>query len=216
MIGKCDDQLSAPILNRRQEANEKYRKDKEDLAAAADTAGRVVLRHWEHYDKTDPLSGKVTLRARAEETDHVTGETIQAIAACHDNDVMGGLFIHRAEPSEDIQLATVGNNSANLLWRNNNSISVVFNSAVASSNYILVRYRFGVGELKTVQVYQGDYSNAMTLQFDDSDMSLAQNLGIELSLANGKTPVVEINPKDPILRALTETCKQQADRKDTR
>jgi hypothetical protein len=203
MISLCDNQLSAPMVNQRKEDNEKYRKATEAEAAPADTAVRVVL-HWGRCDKTDPLSGKVTPEACDTEKDDATGETIRATATCDDSMTFGVALeqiisgTHEA-PVEDIQFAAVGNNETTLLW-NSNSISI--------------RYRIGVEAVNTISAKQGDYRNAVTLRFSYSDMSLARNFGVELPLANGNTPVVEINPKDPILRAFTEICEKQAGHKD--
>jgi len=158
-------------------------------AARADTTGRVVL-HWKPDSKTDPLSGKVT-RQVFDSRDDATGETIQATATCNETHQVDN------EPSiEDVKFAVfTGKNGTSLMWKDNS---------------VDIEYRIGIAPVQTISLPQGDNTNVLTLKLDYSYMSQAQTVGVKLPLANGNTPVVEINPTDLVLRAFTETCEKQA------
>ena len=192
-------------------------------AAPADTTRRVVLR-WKPDDKTDPLSGKVTPQVcagcseRNREYD-ATGETIQAYAFCDDEQPphtiynigswgdnivqdISGSGTGREPQIEDIEFHVfIGNSNkgASLLW---------------TGKSVDIEYQVGIEPTQTTSADQGRYNdvvtlNAVTLRSDYSVMSVARNIGVELPLANGNKPVVEINPNDPVLRAFTETCEKQ-------
>ena len=171
-------------VNAAAQAQAAQNQDNENLAAPADTTGRVVL-DWTRNDRTDALSGAVTLEAQTDPQPDATGEMIQATATCDNSST---------ELEEDIEFAFVGNKPVNLLW-NGNSISI--------------EYRYGIQAAQTVTANQGNYSNAVTISFPYSVMTVARNVGVELPLANGNTVVVEINPKDPTLRAFADVCEKQ-------
>jgi hypothetical protein len=157
-------------------------------SALADTDGRVML-HWARDDQTDPLSGKVTLQATAS-VNAPTGETIQATATCDD-----GGWAHILSVDEDIEFDVYQGDTPLPLQSDNH-------------NHTTVEYKFDNQDASTATVEQ-HYRNAATVRVGYSDMSTIHRFGVELTLSNGHTPVVDINPTDPVLRAFTDICEKQ-------
>jgi hypothetical protein len=118
-----------------------------------------------------------------------TGETIQAVASCDDS------FTNAQTGSdEDIQFSVFrGNDGADLNW---------------DGGVVTLAYTVDGNPEQTTNVSE-HYGNAATVEVAYSDMSTAKHFTVDLPLANGNDPVVDLNPRDPVMLTFTEVCEKQ-------
>jgi len=143
---------------------------------------------WNPADRDDPATGQLTPQITATAT-APGGETIQAVATCDDS-----LPNARTGSDEDIDISVFqGNTGADFLWDNN-----VLTVTYAVDNY--PQQTTTVGE---------KFSNVVTVEVAYSDMSTARHFTMDLPLANGDDPILDLNPTDTVMRGFTEICEKQ-------
>lgn len=156
--------------------------ENQQISATVDTSNRVILR-WKPDNKKDPLSGQVTLQVSDISVKTGTGESIDAFAYCSQDNVAIKFSVFQNSNLKALDLNVENGNTA-------------------------VEEKIGDQNADTVYI-QPDYTNGLITSFSDSDLSIARNIGVELTLSDGNQPVFDINPQDPVLKALVLACSNQ-------
>jgi hypothetical protein len=143
---------------------------------------------WAPSEHEDAATGQLTPQLIANVTLR-DGYSIQAVASCDDS-----LANAQTGSDEDINFSAFqGDNGTDLLWDN---------------SAVILTYNVDNFPQQTTQVDE-KYSNAAMVEVAYSDMSTAQHFTVDLPLANGADPELDLNPADPVMRSFTEICEKQ-------
>jgi hypothetical protein len=163
---------------------------------AADSRG-ILLLHWTPDNQTDPLSDAVTQRVKAS-VDVRSGETINAFATCQHT--FADYFNNQAWGDDVFQ-----NIELDVYTHNNVALPLQW----SQSNTTTVEGKVDDQDPDSQTVQEQQYDNVVNVQFGYGHMSSAHSIDVELNTSDGNQPVFDINPQDPTLRALTDTCWSQ-------